>query len=211
MSAGFLWSKEFVEQLSDKELRDAYVADQVRTRVALLIRALREQSDRDWSQTELGRRAGKPPNVISRLEDPDYGRMSVETLLTLAAAYDLPLWIDMPEWEDWFSRMADMSARSMHRQSFSEQRLVEIADRRRSAKSGAAAAYENQFPKMFAQVQQVFAWQEEMSGLFKNMAANSNEDIASLSGAAKTSAGFNGLLAPQGSRSGPAQGAASAA
>jgi hypothetical protein len=127
-ASGFNFSKQFVEQLSDKELRDAFMADQVRTRIALLIRALREQDSRQWSQTELGRRAGKPQNVVSRLEDPDYGRLTLETLLKVAAAFDLPIIVDMPEWEDWFQKMSDFSPEAMHRHSFDLKRLSKIAD-----------------------------------------------------------------------------------
>ena len=49
MTSGLPWSSEFVAQLSEKEFRDEFVADQVRTRIAQLVRVLREQPDRKWT------------------------------------------------------------------------------------------------------------------------------------------------------------------
>jgi len=119
MPYGLPWSKEFVQQLTDKEFRDEFVADQVRTRVSTMIRALREQEDRKWTQAQLGERAGgKPQNVISRIEDPDYGKLSLQTLLEIAAAFDLPLMVDIPEWGDWFRRMGSLNKAALVRKSF---------------------------------------------------------------------------------------------
>ena len=133
MPYGLPWSEEFVRQLEDKGVRSEFVADQIRSRTALLIRALREQSDRGWTQTELGDRSGKRQNVICRLEDPDYGRYSLQTLLEVAAAFDLPLWIDIPEWEDWFRLIQDVPNATTRRTSFD---LKQLVDRAAVAKHG---------------------------------------------------------------------------
>jgi transcriptional regulator with XRE-family HTH domain len=124
MHYGLPWSEDFVEQLADKEIRDEFVADHIRLRLAMLIRALREQPDRDWSQTELGYRMGKPQSVVSRIEDPDYGKLSLQTLFEVAAAFDLPLWIDIPEWEEWLRRIKDIPNSKTIRHGFDRDRLV---------------------------------------------------------------------------------------
>ena len=124
MPFGSPCSEQFVRQLADKDVRSEFVADQVRARIAQLIRTLREQPDRGWTQTELGERAGKTQNVISRLEDPNYGKMSLQSLLDIAAAFDLPVWIDMPKWEDWFTLTPDFPDQNTRRSGFDLESLV---------------------------------------------------------------------------------------
>lgn len=104
-----------LEEFNDPEFRDIFVADHVRTRLALLMRSLREQ--RGWSQAEMGRRLGKPQSVVARLENPDY-RISLQTVFEVAAAFGLPVYIDMPEWDDWFRLMSKLSERDLQRSSF---------------------------------------------------------------------------------------------
>jgi transcriptional regulator with XRE-family HTH domain len=135
MPFGLPWSEQFIEQLADPEDRREFMRDQVRTRFALLIRALREQEDRQWSQTELGRQMGKPQSVISRIEDPDYGKLSLETMFEVAEAFGLPLWIDLPEWDDWFRVIRNVEASRLHRESFDAQKLIVQA---RAAEAAAA-------------------------------------------------------------------------
>jgi transcriptional regulator with XRE-family HTH domain len=127
MPAGSSWSEEFVRQIAEPEMRHAYMADQVRTRIALQIRALRDQAERQWSQVELGQRAGKPQNVISRIENPDYGHLTLKTLLDMAAAFDLPIYVDFSEWGEWLGRMEDLSTSSLQRRSFDLDHLLGLA------------------------------------------------------------------------------------
>jgi transcriptional regulator with XRE-family HTH domain len=112
------WTSQFIDQLSDREFRHAYMTDQVRTHIALAIRVLREQEGREWSQAELGRRCDKPQSWISKLEDPEYGKVSLQTLFEIAEAYDLPLLVQFPEWSDWLRRMKNQSRENFEKKGF---------------------------------------------------------------------------------------------
>ena len=76
-------------KLKNKEYRDAYIAETLKTALAAQIMAMRAK--RGWTQAELARRVGTTQNVISRLEDPDYGKFNLQTLLDIAAAFDVAL------------------------------------------------------------------------------------------------------------------------
>ena len=140
MPVGSSWSEGFIRQIGEFEMRHAFMADQVRTRIALQIKALRDQAGRRWSQVELGRRAGKPQNVISRIENPDYGQLTLQTLFDMAAAFDLPLYVDFPEWEEWLGYMKDFSTSALQRRSFDLDRLVNFAAASTSQPVAATAA-----------------------------------------------------------------------
>ncbi len=131
MTFGLSSSEQFLEQLAEKDFRDEFVADQVRSRIAMLIRTLREQ--RGMLQSELGAKMGKPQSVVSRLEDPDYGKVSLQTLLEIAAAFDLPLIVDIPEWEEWLGKMGRMTKSDLRRTSFDLESFKERARLTRTA------------------------------------------------------------------------------
>src|SRR5256885_1042650 len=80
---------QLLESLRDHEYRRHFVDERVRSSMALQIRALREQ--RKMSQKELGQAIDMAQTWVSKLENPDYGKMSVSTLLRLAAAFDTDL------------------------------------------------------------------------------------------------------------------------
>src|SRR5712691_1014212 len=76
-------------KFSGKRFRHAFVASNTRRGIAYQLRAMRLAIN--MSQGDIGKLASKPQNVISRLENPRYGKVSVQTLLELAEAFDVAL------------------------------------------------------------------------------------------------------------------------
>lgn len=75
--------------MKSKPARRAFVEAEALTGLAHQIRVLRHQ--RQWTQAQLARHLGTTQAAISRLEDADYGKYSVRTLLDLAHAFDVGL------------------------------------------------------------------------------------------------------------------------
>jgi transcriptional regulator with XRE-family HTH domain len=134
--SGSPWSSELVHELSDAEFRHEYMMDRVRSYIAFQIRTLREQ--RRWNQADLAKAAGKTQSVISRLEDPDYGKLSLQSCLEIAVAFDIPLLVQFVEWDDWLTRMSNLSPSALRKRSFDADRLLEIHRRNRAAASAEA-------------------------------------------------------------------------
>lgn len=118
-------SKRLFEKLKSKSYRDTYVAEHVRTGIAYQIRALRTQ--RGWSQKRLAEEMGKPQSVVSRLEDPDYGKVSVQTVLDGAAAFDVALLVQYVSFPEFLRRTRDVSPEALQADSFDERQLLPIA------------------------------------------------------------------------------------
>jgi transcriptional regulator with XRE-family HTH domain len=74
-------------RLANKKRRRAYVHAELVNGVAHQIRVLRQQ--RKWTQQQLAKRLGTSQTVVSRLEDPSYGKFSVQTLLNVGSAFDV--------------------------------------------------------------------------------------------------------------------------
>lgn len=116
---------KLLAKLGNKEYRDAYVEEKVATSLPFQIRALREQPGREWSQAELGERAGMRQNAISRLEDAESGTPSITTLLRLARAFDVALLVKFVPFSKLLSEFADSSSEALSALSF-EQELPQL-------------------------------------------------------------------------------------
>lgn len=82
-------SKRIERLRKSKRHRELFVESQVKADIPFQIRALRDA--RGWTQTELGQKIRVPQTVVSRMENPDSGFLSIKTLLRLASAFDIGL------------------------------------------------------------------------------------------------------------------------
>ena len=81
-----------IADLADKAYREAFVEAHIRTGVPVQIKALRTLPTRQWTQRELGARAGgMAAERVSLLERPDAPLCTIGTLLRLASAFDVGL------------------------------------------------------------------------------------------------------------------------
>ena len=111
--------KSLLEELKNKKFREAYVAEHVKTSVPIQIYLLREQ--RHWSQNQLAERAKTSQTVISRLEDLDYGKLSISTLLKLASAFDIALLVKFIPFTRLLEEFKNNSPEALSAKSFSEE------------------------------------------------------------------------------------------
>jgi transcriptional regulator with XRE-family HTH domain len=81
--------QQLLQSFRDPEYRHLFVNERLRASVALQIRALRQM--REMTQKSLGDAIGMAQTWVSILENPEYGKMTVATLLRLAEAFDTDL------------------------------------------------------------------------------------------------------------------------
>lgn len=106
-------------KLRNKEYRRAFVSAGVRNSVALQIRALRKE--RFGTQAALGKALNTASNVVSRYENPDYGSLTVRTLLDLAKAFNVALRVRFVTFGEFASQIDDLSDEALIVPSFDEE------------------------------------------------------------------------------------------
>lgn len=103
----------------DKEYRQAFMDERVRSSLALQVRALRDQ--RNLTQAAFGKLLNKAQAWVSKLEDPEYGKMSVATLLEVAKAFDCDLEIRFRPFSHTLRRLPAQTAEGFRVASFEEE------------------------------------------------------------------------------------------
>ncbi len=109
-------TNKLFEKLKRKTYRDAYVAESARTGIAYQIRAMREQ--RAMQQGQLASQLGKPQSVVSRLENPDYGKYTLSSLLEVAAAFDVALVVRFVSYPDFLRFTSNVKPEALEVESF---------------------------------------------------------------------------------------------
>lgn len=119
----FVSKKTRVERLlKSKASRDAYVLENIKRMVPFQIRTMREE--REWSQAQAGEAIGKPQNVISRLESPAYGKLTLQTLLDIAKGFDVGLLIKFVPFSRLVREYEDLSPEALSAKSLSDEKEV---------------------------------------------------------------------------------------
>jgi|SRR5947209_5583118 len=84
--------EQLVTELMNIEYRKAFVEAHAKDSIAFQHRIMRKR--KEWDQKQLAEHAFGDPklqSMVSRYENPDYGNYSLNTLLELAAAFDVAL------------------------------------------------------------------------------------------------------------------------
>lgn len=111
------------KKFRSKAYRDSYVSTHLRTFLSHQIRALRG----DMTQAEFGALLGKPQNVVSRLENPSYGKLTLQTLLDVADKTDVALLVRFIDFQTFLEVTGDLSDRAVHPESYDEKELEDFA------------------------------------------------------------------------------------
>ncbi|MGD0353284.1 MAG: helix-turn-helix transcriptional regulator [Dehalococcoidia bacterium] len=117
--------KELSDYLSNPEVRHLYIDSSIRHLLAMQLRSMRET--KEWSQIEVGNKAGMKQSAIARLEDPRYSSMTLSTLKRLAKAFDVALIVRFAPFSEFISWTTQIAEPRLSPPSFSEERNYALA------------------------------------------------------------------------------------
>jgi len=111
---------------TDKEYRQGYMEASVEQGIAWQIRANRKA--KGWTQEQLALTLETTQSGISRLEDPEYGTHSIDTLLKLANAFDCALSVRFIAYSRLAEESVDLSEANLVAKGFDEEVILYSGD-----------------------------------------------------------------------------------
>ena len=91
-----------------KEFREHFNAMQLKRGIAFQVRALLKK--RGWTQAQLAESAGLTQGVVSRAQDPNYGKLTFSTAQRIAGGFDVAFigaFVPYGELVDWFEHLSE--------------------------------------------------------------------------------------------------------
>jgi hypothetical protein len=105
-----------------KDYRASYVASYTRQFLARQMREFRG----DLSQTEFGGKIGKQQTIVSRLEDPNYGKWTLQTLLDVADKLDVAVMVRFVDFSTFLRQTNDRSQDVITPKPFDQQKVDDL-------------------------------------------------------------------------------------
>ena len=115
-------SRKLARKFAKRKYRDAYMAQHLRSFLADQIRAIRGER----SQKEFGRLIEKPQNVVSRIEDENYGKLSLQTLIGIANKLDVALIVQFVDYPTFLEFGGNPSARNLTPAPYNNKQMEEF-------------------------------------------------------------------------------------
>lgn len=103
-------------ELRDKRFRDAYVAASNRRTLAQQVRKFRGNE----SQAAFAQVLGKQPTMVARLENPSYSGWSLRTMLEVAEALDVAVFVRFVDYPTFLNLSDDLSDEAMRPTAYDE-------------------------------------------------------------------------------------------
>src|SRR5712691_11808900 len=105
-------SKLWQKFARSKKYREEFVAAQVKRGIPFQARALLKARE-GWTQETLAEKAGLTQGVVSRALNPNYGNLTLNTIIRIAAGFDVAFigkFVPFSELETWFTNLSENSA-----------------------------------------------------------------------------------------------------
>jgi transcriptional regulator with XRE-family HTH domain len=122
--------QQMLEALKDKEYRQAFIEESIRSRITAQINALR--NEREWDYRTFAESIGKKLSWAYRLEDPNSAAPTIPTLLEVAQAFDIGLDVRFRRFSELLEDVTTMTPKSFLVPSFDSELQVGAFNKRRN-------------------------------------------------------------------------------